>query len=310
MKKFIFKFGIYFIIISIVVNGIAWMSFAALRRSSMFKPSFLVNNFRKDVKFDYIILGGSTGLCTLNTNLIDSICKTNGLNLSEDNTGASSYLLMLQFFLSEGYKTKKVILTCDPGRVNDTKPTFYKNDYRIIPFIHKDVVFHFFKEREISGLPFRTFSKYFPALALAYYNQELFFSSILAMKNRKARHRFDESGNFRYPTDFHIDGKQLEDKIDTLRFTNSDIRSLDSICTANDIQLIYYLNPVYRTVCLKMDSSKLIINNRDLLKEDIYFYDRVHTNGKGTEIASTVFGETLKKYYLNPEALVRYAKKP
>lgn len=294
MKKFLLKFSIYFIILFLTVNAISLFSLLAHRRSSMFKPSFLVNNFNPADTYDYIILGGSTGLCTLNSNIIDSVCNSNGLNLSEDDTGAGSYLLMLQFFLSKGYNTKAVILTCDPGRVNGHSKGFSTNDYRMLPFINNDVVYDYFVQREQKGVPFRSLSKYIPMLSIAYYNQELFFSSVDAFLNKNKRHRFDSKGNFQYPKKSPFNGNSIQFTIDTLHFTNPDVLKIDSICASKEITLIYYLNPVYNMASTFFDSTRIIVNHRDLLKTDEYFYDRVHTIKNGAVLASNKFAEFME----------------
>lgn len=295
MKNFLIKTGLYFIVVFLFANLVAWSALYLHRNGSLYKPSFLLNNFESCSAFDYIVLGGSTGLCTVNTNLIDSVTGLNGLNLSEDDTGAGSYLLMLKFFLGKGYKTKKVILTVDPGRVNFAEKGFSNNDFRIIPYIGNPIVYDHFRERENKGVRFRSLSKYFPIFSVAYYNQELFYSSLLAFKNPDARHRFDAKGNFQYPDRQSLLTEEVKQSIDSLHFDNTDIAELDSICSTNGIQLIYYLNPVFNTISSYTDSSKIIINHRGILDSAACFYDRVHTNGMGSKEASMALALELIK---------------
>ena len=69
----------------------------------MYKNQFVKNGV-KETEFDYVVLGSSTGLTTLDTKLIDEKMYTSGLNISMDDTSLSSHYLMLQYFLSLGKK--------------------------------------------------------------------------------------------------------------------------------------------------------------------------------------------------------------
>ena len=109
MFKFLRHIFCILTITVLISNIISLMSLLALGYGSFYKPSYLAN---KDLSFslDYIVLGSSTGLTTLNTVEIDSILKTRSLNLSMDDTGMSTHLLMLKHFFNNGGKTDLCIL--------------------------------------------------------------------------------------------------------------------------------------------------------------------------------------------------------
>ncbi len=85
MKKFLLKIGMYGLVSFIMLNLIAWTSLYFMGKSSLYKPEYLTNRV-KETQFDYVVLGSSTGLTTLNTSLIDSLSGKKGFNISIDDT--------------------------------------------------------------------------------------------------------------------------------------------------------------------------------------------------------------------------------
>src|SRR5690606_22404653 len=125
--------------------------------------------------FDYIILGSSTGLTTLNTSTIDSALHTKGLNLSMDDTALSSQYLMLQHFLAEGKTTKFCVLAPSAASFDAINHDISDNDYRFLPYIHRDYVTAYFKQYTSKSARLISHSKWFPLLGVSYFNTELFY---------------------------------------------------------------------------------------------------------------------------------------
>ena len=102
MKLFILKIVKYVTVIILMANILGWTGDLILRKSSFFKPSFLLNNYKQGEQFDYFILGSSRGLTTLDSKQIDSSLSTKGINLSMDDTDLKTHLLMLNHFFKNG----------------------------------------------------------------------------------------------------------------------------------------------------------------------------------------------------------------
>lgn len=299
MKKYIIKIFLYSIFCILALSVFANTVFYIHRSSQLFKPAYLINGFDTKDTLDYIILGSSTGLTTLDTNVIDSICGTNGINLSMDDTGLGTYNLMFKHFIESGFRTRFCILTIDVGRLNDTKIGFSNNDYRFLPFINRDYVYDDFRMREhdCDEMPFRSVSHFLPFVGLAYYNQELFYSSMLSLLDLQKRHRFDQRGNYQYPTNAGIEGDMFPAETENIVFANRLIKEIESRCKQNNIKLIYYLTPQFNYKSTYVGEDRLIINHRDLITDETCFYDRMHVTPKGNRIASMSIADILKSIF-------------
>src|SRR6478609_7980852 len=108
MKRFLIQMTIYAFVVLVIINAIAFLSLYSIRRSNFYKPQFIVNGVKEN-EFDYVVLGSSTGLTTLDTNLIDSLTNKNGLNISMDDSGLSSHYLMLRHFYEHNRTTKYLV---------------------------------------------------------------------------------------------------------------------------------------------------------------------------------------------------------
>ena len=107
MKKFIFKILVFGILFMVLANFLSYLVLFQLKKSNFYKPQFLANGvFQKN--FDYVVLGSSTGLTTLDTKIIDSITGKKGLNISLDDSSLSSHYLMLQHFYKLDKKNKSL----------------------------------------------------------------------------------------------------------------------------------------------------------------------------------------------------------
>jgi hypothetical protein len=147
MKKFLLNIFINALVAFILLNAIAWSSLYFLRNSSFYKPEFLTHEV-KETNFDYIIIGSSIGLTTLNTVLIDSITNKKGLNLSIDDTAISSNFLMLQHFFEQGKQAKYCVLAVSYWDLSIKNPVLNDNDYRFLPFFNENYVYDYYQNLE------------------------------------------------------------------------------------------------------------------------------------------------------------------
>ena len=198
MKKFLTKIALYTFFILLIGNGIAFLSLYVLGKSQLYKNQFVKNGV-KETHFDYVVLGSSTGLTTLDTKLIDKTFNTSGLNISMDDTSLSSHYLMLQYFLSLGKTTDQLILCVTPGDLQNPVNELNNNDYRFLTEVQDTLVYNYYNRMEQGGLKVLTYSKFMPILGVSYYNNELFYPSLFAFLKPTKRNRFDDKGNYTYP---------------------------------------------------------------------------------------------------------------
>ncbi len=296
MKTFLKRFGFIFIVVVVLSTLISAGSLWSLSRSSFYKPSFLVNDI-KDKSFDYIILGASTGLITLNTNVIDSIADTNGLNLAMDDSGLATHYLMLQHFLAQGKTTSYCILAPSNTSYDQKINQFSNNDYRFLPFIANDYVYEHYGQFDGAPAHLLKQSRWLPMLGVSYYNIELFYPSLVSLYQPKKRNRFDAKGNYSYPARIIDDAPIISRDTFDVDFSNLYMAAIKNLCDQHGIQLICYLTPMQRTRVKVVNANYLVINHSDLLSNTRYFFDGIHVNSLGREASSILFAkqfETLK----------------
>lgn len=280
----------YGLVSFIMLNLIAWTSQYFMGKSSLYKPEYIANRVR-ETKFDYVVLGSSTGLTTLNTAQIDSITGKKGFNISIDDTSMSTHYLMLQHFYATGKTTDRLILAITPWDAVDSKPTLNNNDYRFLPYVTRDYVFDYYKEMEKGWFKTLTYSRYLPVLGISYYNTELFYPSLLVAFQPEKRNRFDEKGNYSYPDE----GSGPDEKkasVTKVVITNPFYTRIKTFCTAHNIELILYQSPIYKTKVAFTTDVK-VVNHSDLLEDASFFYDAIHVNSKGREVCSGQAARTL-----------------
>lgn len=300
MKKFTINTLIIGLIFWGSANAIAYLALRQLRHSCMYPASFLVNQFKPGEKFDYIILGTSGTLTGLNSILIDSLIQSRGLNLSTDNAGPSSQYLMLQHFIKNGFKTKYCILHLQHTTAEYNK-AFYENDYRFLPFIQDSIVQQYYKQRE-PGFKFLYYSRYFPILGVAKYNQKIFYPALMATIKPQYRNRFDEFGNYTFP---NVQNVKTESKpTDTTRvsISNPALKDIEQLCKKNGIQIIYYIAPILHSNIIfeGLDQYYLCDNSQLFCNDGAYFYDKDHVNQTGRRIATISFAKFLAENGLFP----------
>ena len=275
-------------------NFIAWMGLYVLRNSDVYKPSYMIRNISKEIPFDYIIVGSSTGLTGLNTNVIDSIAKTNGFNISLDGVGPAGQYMMLQHFFKNGFKTRKVILSLDNHTVRDSSiEQSNLNEYYFIPWISKDYIYACFVKKDGKLLKTNAYTKYCPLLGFSYYNQQFLGSILWALKDSRQRYHFDAKGNKFYNFGhFRPDKDGVKYFSDTLSVLNPYIRKMEKLCCEQGVQLIYFLHPEWQRDAVVTDSvNYLVLNFRNFFNNSPeYFYDNIHVNVNGQYLLSEKVG--------------------
>lgn len=296
MNKFLYHIFKYGLLVFALLNTISWCSLYFLRNSSFYKPQFLTHEVKKS-NFDYIIIGSSIGLTSLNTVLIDSLTNKKGLNLSIDDTAISSNYLMLQHFFNQGKKTKFCVLSISYWDLANKNPVLNNNDYRFLPFVSNDYVFNYYKSLEQGYFKPLTISHYLPLFGVGYYNSEIFYPSIICAINPNFRNRFDENGNYSYPNNGIVKFKKYNSI--TLTWNNPFVKKIKKLCDKNATTLLIYQSPTYKTKIINTNKNYNFINNANLLLNDSYFFDEIHLNQNGRREASTIFAFELNKNYFN-----------
>lgn len=275
-----------------LLNLLALGSFWSLRQSEFYKPSFAVN--QSDLQLDYIVLGSSTGLTTLDTKLIDSLTQWKGLNLSMDDTALPTHYLMLKHFLENGGKTQRCVVAITPWDVANASPTIGNNDHRFLPFISEDYVEDHFTILEDEAWSPLTMSKWVPLFGLGYYNTELFYPSLIALAKPTYRNRFDNKGNYVYP-DLGRSLKVKTPKVSDYQFNNPYLEKIQLLCQENSIELILYQSPMLNQHQNTSETYPMVNHSALLNQEADLFYDDIHVNKKGREVATKEFVKQLLK---------------
>ena len=264
-----------------------WGINALLKRSNLFKSTFVFNEL-KNKTLDYVIIGSSRGLTTLNTNLIDSLTGLNGFNASTDGGGIATNVLMLQHLIHNKVKFKYCIFTLDAIGIADNTYQFSKNTYRFVPFCQESYIqetmtkFEDCKEK----FNFRA-SRFYPGFTVFENNKTLLTGAARALINPKIRNRYDEKGNYTYPL-----GQPINKNIsfDTTEFKQYGYvyYDLQKICIENNINLITYIAPIEGHY-LKVPATKNLINHSNLLNKSKFFADELHVNPLGRELTTKRF---------------------
>lgn len=285
MYKFLKKIVIYGLSCFIILNMIAYFCLYFLGKSYFYKQQFVKNGV-VETTFDYVVLGSSTGLTTLDTKLMDSLTQKKGLNISIDDSGLSSQYLMLQHFYSCGKSTEKLILAVMPEDLCNANPKINTNDYRFIPHIWNDEVKDYFHKMHGKNKFLYSISDYFPLFSVSYYNTELFYPGLLSVLKPRYRYLFDDRGNFSYPA--KSSAKTLDKQthnFKNIEYNNPYLSKIVDFCRKNTIELILYQSPIYKS-SLVFPESITLIDHSALIVDDNYFYDKIHVNNEGREICS------------------------
>lgn len=292
MNKGYIKIIYYGLFFFVTFNFISWLSLRLLEKSNFYKPQF-VNNEIKNKKYDYVIIGSSNGLTTLNTQIIDSINHTKGFNLCVDDTSINSQYLMLQHFYALG-NTSKICVMSILGGLSDTNITLNDNDYRFINFIDKPYVSDYYYENESGWFKPLYFSKFFPLFAVSKYNTEVFFPSIFSLINPQKRNRFDENGNYSYPNNIKTITENEQKKLSAITIKNPYFFKIQELCRQNKTRLVVYQSPLFNQKVKLKNCSHLYINHSELKLPNSYYFDEIHVTNQGTKYCSVKFAYQIK----------------
>lgn len=285
MKKFLLKIVFYAAIIFLLGNAITLLSLYFIGQSNLYKPQFIKNGV-KEKNFDYVVLGSSTGLTTLNTKQIDSTLYTKGLNISMDDSALSTHYLMLRYFYAQQKTTTKLILAVTPWDLENTHPVIGNNDYRFLSERNTNVVKEYYQSISYEKFPVLKYSNYLPLLSLSYYNTEIFYPSLYTVVQPKKRNRFDDRGNYSYPTVGKL--KDKEKRNIRVVFRNPYFEKIKSFCNQHKIELIVYQSPLYKTI-VNLEYDGLSINHSNFIKTEALFYDDLHVNNLGRNACTEDF---------------------
>jgi hypothetical protein len=295
MKRFLIKSTIYILILLVAGNVISFILLAGLRSSEFYKPYFLKAAMSEQEQLDYIILGSSRGLTSINSIQIDSILNTNGLNLSMDDTDLKSHLLMLNHFFKSGYSSEHIILTLDASNFTKTDLTLGNNDYRFAGYHHKKYVTEHFQKYETGLVKPLSMVSINPLASLSYYNLELALPSLLTILKPTYRNKFDHKGNYSYPN-----SKKFKNLNETTRqklsINNPLVSEIASLCKQHNSELVIYIAPYSNTDITVVDTTYKVINHSNSLDSDTHlFYDNIHVNKKGRASATVLFAQAFKE---------------
>lgn len=296
MKKFLLKTALYLALALLIVNGIAWICLAVHRNASFYKPSFFTHAV-KNKQVDYVVIGSSIGLTSINTKQIDSLNHTEGINLSIDDTSLSSNYLMLEHFFNQGGKTSYCILAISSWDLANASPQLNDNDYRFLPFVGEEYVHAYYASLEKGICKPLTYSHYFPFLGVCYYNTELLYPALVAALQPEKRNRFDAKGNYTYPPVSSV--KKVPFSTVTLAWKNPYIAKIEALCKKNNAALILYQAPMLETKVVNLNSNYALINHATLLRPEDGFYDKIHVDCNGRKKATTALAIELQKNYFS-----------
>jgi hypothetical protein len=280
MKKFLLKIIVYSFLILFLSNSIGFACIYFLGKSDFYKPSFIVNYHQKE-QWDYVILGSSTGLTTLNSVELDACLNTNGINASLDDTSLNSHSAMLQLMLETKKKFNTLILCVTPWDLKNTHKSLNDNDYRFITQNNTYSIKSYFEAYDDSKLGLLRNSDWLPFLGVSYFNKELIIPSIIAMLYPDKRNRFDEKGNYTYPNNSNFI-KDFEYSHEEATIKNSVFFDIHQFCIKNNIRLVVYQSPIYNKSINYVNLPKnvtLVSHSGNVSKS--YFYDNIHVNSNG-----------------------------
>jgi hypothetical protein len=288
MKLFLLKFAKYSLVLFILLNLISFVVLETLSNSEFYKPQF-VKNYDTKKEFDYVVLGSSLGLTTLDTKQIDTYFNSFGLNISMDDSFLNSHYLMLQHFYASNKKTKRLVLCLNYEDVSSSTYQLNNNDYRFITEIQHQNISDYYYENDTDHFKKLYLSKYFPIIGVSYYNYELFFPSILSLLHPKKHNKFDDKGNFLYP-DTHPEKLNMVSIPKSITIKNKYFKKIYDFCEAKGIEMIVYQPPVYgkKISYENLPKDVQFINHSDLITNDL-FYDMLHVNRKGRTFCTLAF---------------------
>jgi hypothetical protein len=273
----------------ILLQSASFILLFSFRSSSFYKTSLPF--IKRGEHYDFAIIGSSRGLTSFDTKKLSHTLQQRGFNFSVDDTHIGSHLLMVKHLLHYKMSFDTLFLVYENSL--DSINQISTNDYRFLPFIHKDYVKEYFQRKQATT-PL-TASAYFPFLALSYYNVEMLFPSVFAIFKPEFRYKYDSNGDYDYPNDKTVEvegvGRQL-----SLNFDNGELCELRELCEDHGIELILLLTPNYNST-YKFSGDAFAYDFLDLSKsisQPHFFYDEIHLNKTGKDLLTDVVLSELK----------------
>lgn len=289
MKAFLLFFFKILGLSFLVLELLSLFLISTFRSTNFYKSNF-VNNQGPN-HYDFIILGSSRGLTSLNTKRIGDELTKKGFNFSVDDTHIGSQRLMLMHLLNSEVTFDTLFLIYETSDKN--VKTVSTNDYRFIPFSNRGYVIDYFYEKN-ANFYFRS-ARYTPFIAMSYYNVELFFPCLYALKAPNYKYKYDAFGDYDYPIGKTVSAT-ISPSIVNIDFDNTDLKIISQICKNRAITLVLIITPSYKTdfKFVGQRDAFFIVDLSKEMTEAEYFYDRIHLNKKGKEKLTEIFIDQLK----------------
>lgn len=286
------------------------------QRTMLYKTQWILN--KQQQHFGYVVLGASHSYVGFDTGLADSLSGTKGINISLDGSliGTQSVLADL-FFNRQRNSTKYLLFSIDNPSAINTEVLADIADGRMMPYLHYDEVFNFYKPYGIKWY----FDRYVPFWKYAEYNYywgpHIFADSYL----HYMKPDFDTSGGSRYdynqrydntdtglvPIDFELSKAASEYKY---------FKAIMNVCRKNNIQPVLFTLPLgradtsaiakqnlsqFQAFCQQQGIKYMYLG--DFLNYEFDYYStKGHLNKKGAELATKKLMEMLwKEGVLEPE---------
>lgn len=262
----------------ICVFLLPFISLSNLSNGEFFKPQ-AINNLSENC-FDYIVIGSSRGLTTVNTNLIDSVTGMKGYNASLDGQGINSWLIMLNHIIDNEIQFDTLIICFDAGSETTEEDSQSKNSYRWHSELNKSYVYtSIFQDNEFK----------YPLIFFHYWknNKSLLVSDFYRIFYPSFHYKFDNHGNYTYPTTFTTSINRKKTKYDLDLNKSNQLEEILSICNEKGVHVILYIAP-YRHLDVEIDSklNYRLINHSSIITDNTLFYDDIHVNSIGRNLST------------------------
>jgi hypothetical protein len=293
LKHFILRTLLFILFFQVFSLGVIYI----LSKGNFYKPQFMQNHFVQ-TKLDYLILGSSTGLTTLNSYQIDSALHLKGYNSSIDDTDMSVHLMMLKEFCRVNPPPDFVVLCLNHFDLKEEKKEISSNAYRFLTIRNSPVINEYFNEKDVSFLGIFRNHYLFPFLSIAYFNKEMIFPALYSIIKPSYKNRFDENGNYSYP---NMSGNQklnASQSTSHYQIGNKKYKELVQFCKSKGIRVVVYQSPIFNHAILDDDvpDADLFVNHSQFLKDKSQFFDEIHVNDDGRFLCSKDFIQQLSSY--------------
>lgn len=244
-------------------------------KSKIYKSAVIFSSTDLLKEKDIIIMGGSNGLVSYETSLLENNIKKKVYNLSEDDTNIQIHLLQLKLLLKKEITPETIILN-----IGSLGSNLSRNVLRYLPILGKNHDFDmlFQKHQTFNYYMYRIFS----ILKWGMYNNDLLYPlAFNIIKSNRYKHRFNEDGEYTYP---NLKSSILSDDYEFIELNNENetLNEFKILCLENNINLIIVNTPYYKKK-IKWNNSDNKVKNYSTLyaNKPEYFYDNLHLNKIG-----------------------------